>query len=60
MNNENTSNIPRDPARGSLAFVAVKTIVMRGSARVAVAVSHTMARRIAKALNRYKVTPKGY
>lgn len=41
-------------------FVAIKRAVMRGSECIAVALSHTMARRIANALNRYKPTDKGY
>jgi hypothetical protein len=48
-------------------FVAVKQTVMQSqrasgklAERVAVAKSHTFARRIANALNRYKPTGKGY
>ena len=41
-------------------FVAVKTAVFRGSVLIARCISHTMARRIANALNRYHPTEKGY
>jgi hypothetical protein len=41
-------------------FVAVKTMVYRGSQLICRAVSHTMARRIANALNDYKPGIKGY
>ena len=41
-------------------FVAVRQAVMRGSEHIAYAVSHTMARRIARALNHHKPNEKGY
>jgi hypothetical protein len=41
-------------------FVAVKDFVYRGSQLIARVVSHTMARRIANALNIYKPKEKGY
>jgi hypothetical protein len=40
-------------------FVAIRTVVMRGSEYIATATSSTMARRIANALNRYKPNEKG-
>jgi hypothetical protein len=60
------ANASESGANGA-RFVAVKDVVMRTKRasgklpeRVAVAVSHTSARRIANALNRYKPTGKGY
>jgi len=41
-------------------FVAVATTIMQGGRRVAVAVSHNMAKRIARALNLYKPNERGY
>lgn len=41
-------------------FVAVRRLVMRGTERIAEAVSHTMARRIANALNNHTPNAKGY
>jgi hypothetical protein len=41
-------------------FAAVKALVYRGQQLVCRVMSHTMARRIANALNNYKVGPKGY
>lgn len=41
-------------------FVAVRRVVMRGTERIAEAVSSTLARRIANALNRYTPNRKGY
>lgn len=41
-------------------FIAVRRAVMRLSECIASARSHTMARRIAEALNRYRPGPKGY
>ena len=41
-------------------FVAVKDFVYRGGSLICRAVSHTMARRIANALNVYKTREKGY
>lgn len=52
------TNIPRLPKVSY--FVAIKRAVMRGSEAIAHARSHTMARRIAEALNRYRPGPKGY
>lgn len=48
------------PKREPVPFVAVKTTVYRGNAVAARAISHTMARRIARALNEYKPGSKGY
>ncbi len=47
------------PLCHGLRFVAVKLAVMRGADRVAVAVSHTMAKRIANALNAHKPNQRG-
>lgn len=41
-------------------FVAVKTMVYRGAQLICRAASHTLARRIANALNQYHPGPKGY
>jgi len=41
-------------------FVAVKDFVYRGSVLICRVVSHTMARRIANALNVHKPREKGY
>ena len=41
-------------------FVAIRRAVMRGSEMIATAKSHTFARRIAEALNRYAPGKKGY
>lgn len=41
-------------------FVAVKDFVYRGGQLICRVVSHTMARRIANALNIYKPKEKGY
>jgi hypothetical protein len=41
-------------------FAAVKALVYRGQQLIARCCSHTFARRIANALNHYKVGPKGY
>ena len=46
-------------APDSLQFVAVKSAVMRGSEHIATAVSKTMAKRIANALNRHKTNSEG-
>ena len=43
-----------------LKFVAYSKAIRRGSNNVAYAVSRTMARRIANALNSYKPNTKGY
>jgi len=43
-----------------MKFVAIGKIVMRGSDFVARACSHTMALRIANALNSYVPTRRGY
>ena len=40
-------------------FVAVKLAVMLGAERIAVAVSHTMAKRIANALNHHQPNKRG-
>lgn len=40
-------------------FVAVRLAVMRGTERIATAVSKTMAKRIANALNRHKPNSEG-
>lgn len=40
-------------------FVAVKLAVMRGSEHIATAVSKTMAKRIANALNRHTTNSEG-
>lgn len=40
-------------------FVAVKLAVMRGSEHIAVAVSHTMAKRISNALNNHTPNKRG-
>jgi hypothetical protein len=45
---------------GQLRFVAVGRAIMYGSRCVAHAVSATMARRIATALNLYRQGPRGY
>lgn len=49
-----------NPQKQPAIFVAVKTAVYRGSQLVCRVVSHTMARRIANALNKYTPGPKGY
>jgi hypothetical protein len=41
-------------------FVAVHKAIMRGAEFIATAVSHTMALRIANALNSYKPNQKGF
>jgi hypothetical protein len=41
-------------------FAAVKALVYRGQQLIARCCSHTMARRIANALNAWKVGVKGY
>jgi hypothetical protein len=41
-------------------FIAVKSLIYRGSQLIARVASHTMARRIANALNIYRPGPKGY
>ena len=46
-------------APDAVRFVAVKSAVMRGSEHVATAVSKTMAKRIANALNRHKPNSEG-
>jgi hypothetical protein len=43
-----------------LIFVAVRNVIMRGSEYIGTAVSSTMARRIANALNCYKPGKKGF
>ena len=45
-----------------MPFVAVRKsgIVMRGKEFICRAISHTMAKRIAAALNNHKVNEKGY
>lgn len=63
MTCESPANLPpkQTPTeRFSVPFVAIKTTVMRGSEHIALAVSHTMARRIARALNKHKPNEKGY
>lgn len=40
-------------------FAAVGFAIMRGAERVALAVSHTMAKRIANALNNHKPNQRG-
>lgn len=42
------------------AFVAVARSVMRGQEHIATAVSHTMALRIARALNLHKTNSRGF
>lgn len=49
-----------EPARKERTFAGVGKTVMRGSDCVAVACSHTMAKRIALALNLHKANSKGY
>ena len=49
-----------NPQKQPPKFVAVTNLVYRGSQLVARAVSHTFARRIALALNKYVPGPKGY
>ena len=49
-----------NPQKQPPKFVAVTYLVYRGSLLICRAVSHTMARRIANALNWYKPNPKGY
>lgn len=56
---ESPANPPQVTA-AEFPFVAIKLAIMRGSERVAVAVSHTMARRIANALNLYQPNHRGY
>jgi len=52
---ETISHVPKQSL-----FVAVRRAIMRGSECIATAKSHTMARRIARALNIYKPGEKGY
>lgn len=49
-----------NPQKPKPIFVAVNTAVFRGSQLICRVVSHTMARRIANALNSYKANAKGY
>ena len=49
-----------NPQKPQPIFVAVKTMVYRGSQLICRAASHTLARRIANALNQYKPGQKGY
>lgn len=49
-----------EPAPGKKAFVAIKLAVMYGAEHVATAISHTMAKRIARALNSHRTNSKGY
>jgi hypothetical protein len=52
---------PQTVARSRLPiFVAVKQQVLKGSELIARAVSHTMAHRIANALNAYRPGKKGF
>jgi hypothetical protein len=41
-------------------FVAIRRAIMRGSELIATAKSHTFARRIAEALNKYTPGRRGY
>lgn len=59
---ENWTEIERETAAkcsGAGQFVAVKGSVMYGRQSIATAVSHTMAKRIARALNAHKTNSRG-
>jgi hypothetical protein len=48
-----------DPLIIDLQFVAIRATIMRGGQHIATARSHTMAKRIANALNRYIPSREG-
>jgi len=48
-----------DPLIIDLQFVAVRATIMRGGLHIATARSHTMAKRLANALNRYIPSREG-
>jgi hypothetical protein len=55
MNHESPATSPPKPAR----YVAIRLAVMSAGQHIATAVTHSMAKRIAKALNLYIADRKG-
>jgi hypothetical protein len=51
--------MPKHPNNPPLQFVAVRLAIMHGDRHVATAVSHTMAKRIARALNLHSPDERG-
>lgn len=51
--------MPETPKQPKPQFVSVNNVVMRGSERICVAVSGTMAKRIARALNLHQPNDRG-